>query len=229
MSRIRPLTQRGAAAAALVLVGGFLAIVIGFAAVVWFSRVATPAALAALDDALLLRAHAMSTPWLDMAAVEVTFLGARLVGGVVLLAAAALLWLMRRRDAVLFLTLVFLGSALMTRVLKALAGRERPDLFEWRVEYAFDTSFPSGHTVNATVFYGALAWLIARSGAAPRPLVAAAIACAVLIAALVGVSRVYLGVHHPSDVLGGWTAGALWLSVCVVAMRAAGMHERRGA
>jgi membrane-associated phospholipid phosphatase len=216
VSRVRP---------ALVLAGAFAAIVVLVVLAVRFLPAVVPESVRGLDDALLRRAGAPGTRALEIAAVEATFLGARLVGAVLFLVAGALLWTQRHRAAVAFLALAWFGSLLLTRALKAAVSRPRPEAFEWRVDYAFDASFPSGHAVNAVIFYGGLAWAIGAAGA-PRPLRIAAWSAAVVAAAAIGASRVYLGVHHPTDVIAGWAAGAAWLAACAAAVRPRATAQR---
>ncbi len=129
---------------------------------------------------------------------------------------AALLSFARRRE---FLTAgaVLAGGATLHLLLKAAIQRPRPEGV-W-LAAADGYSFPSGHTVGAVLFYGVIAYLGVRMAArrgAERYLYTRL--CAVTVLA-VGVSRVYLGVHFFSDVLGGWIAGAFWLSLCLTAAR----------
>lgn len=96
-------------------------------------------------------------------------------------------------------------SAAAIELLKLIVARARPDLLDPTiVETGF--SFPSGHTANATVAYGILAWLVGRIAAAPT-VRALAWALAAAVAIGVGLSRVWLGVHYPSDVVAGWMLG----------------------
>lgn len=101
------------------------------------------------------------------------------------------------RDAMAGALAIGIG-ALAVEIIKLVVGRARPDLLDPAlVETGF--SFPSGHTANATVAYGVLAWLIGR---------ATAWTLAGIVTFGVGLSRVWLGVHHPTDVLAGWLFGA---------------------
>lgn len=102
---------------------------------------------------------------------------------------------------------VVAGASIGNSLLKALIARERPDLLDPIVtEPGF--SFPSGHAALGMVAWGVMAVLVGRSRL-PRPVRVAAIAMLVLLVASIGLSRVYLGVHYATDVLAGWTAGAV--------------------
>jgi membrane-associated phospholipid phosphatase len=131
---------------------------------------------------------------------------------IALAVAAWLAWRGRRADS----WLVVLGSAgvlLLGPVLKVLVERPRPELREHVV--AVDSwSYPSGHSLNSMAVLGLLTVLAIRErpGAARRVLLGAVGGLLVL---MVGFSRVYLGVHWPSDVLAGWLIGALWITVCL--------------
>lgn len=207
------------------LLGGLALILLLF----WLAATLAPTALhsplVALDRSIALWFREQGTELLDHAALEVTFLGSRLVGGIIILTVSPFLWMMGRRFAVLFLWACFLGSNALGSVLKWMFGRPRPDMEHWRVPYATDWSFPSGHAISAIVVYGALFWVIHLLQPRP-PLERAALLLAVLIVLLVGISRVYLGVHYPIDVIAGFFAGAGWLAVCAFALQVA--EERRG-
>ena len=137
------------------------------------------------------------------------------LGGVWLdiLFAAAVVGLLlagRRRDALLVL-LATGGSMLLTNLVKVVLERPRPA--GGGLVSVASASWPSGHASSSIAFYGALASL-AAAGASPAGRRAVWAGCAVLVA-LVGASRVYLGVHYPTDVVAGWVLGGLWLA-CVL-------------
>lgn len=123
-------------------------------------------------------------------------------------AAAAALASRARRVAVVVVA-AWLASAAGAQLLKALAGRARPS-FPYTLVPLPSPAFPSGHAMNAVVVWGLLAVLAGRSSPALR---APAMAAAGILALLGGASRVYLGVHWPTDVLGGWAAGAAILAL----------------
>lgn len=143
------------------------------------------------------------------AARAVTLLGdPRLVvtGGVV---AVVALLVTRQRRLAAFAALCGVGGMLLSSGLKLAVDRARP-VFDMPVDSALGASFPSGHTLGASVFFTAGAVLLAPRVARPRLLVAAAVGVAVLV----GLSRVLLGVHYPSDVVGGLLLGLGWTALC---------------
>lgn len=103
-----------------------------------------------------------------------------------------------------------LGTAVMDPGIKALVGRARP-VVETTVATAPGASFPSGHALGATVTYGLLVWVFLPS-VPPRHRRKAVVAAASVVV-VVGLTRIALGVHHPSDVLAGWALGVLWLGL----------------
>lgn len=103
--------------------------------------------------------------------------------------------------------LTMIGASLLNASIKLAIARERPDLLEALVqEHGF--SFPSGHSALGMVAYGILAVVIARSRLG-RPVRVAAVAALIVLVLLIGLSRVWLGAHYPTDVVAGWTAGAV--------------------
>ncbi|MFD9372997.1 phosphatase PAP2 family protein [Streptomyces sp. NPDC060020] len=146
--------------------------------------------------------------------------------------ACVLLWWRGDRERALRVALAVVVATAVQQGLKALVGRERP-VWPDPVDSAQYAAYPSGHAMTATVVCGMLLWLLPRPGsrALPppraRPLPAWAPAAAWAVAAVsvlgVGFTRVYLGVHWPSDVLAGWLLG-----VVVVALAATRSGRRRG-
>lgn len=157
------------------------------------------------DDALLLRMHAMASPALDAFFVLLSKLGYQ--WGVIPLDVliVVVLLIARRWRKAAFATTAFIGSALLNLASKQMFQRDRPSLWE-SVAPESTFSFPSGHamgsmTLALTVVF--LAWNTRWRW----PVVAAAL----LFVPLVGLSRVYLGVHYPSDILAGWCAALVWV------------------
>lgn len=139
------------------------------------------------------------------------FVGLGGIGVLVLFIAGGLglQWLTgRRRDAGWFLGGV-IGAFVIGSVMKHLIGRPRPELVP-HTAYTFTASFPSGHTLMATVVWLLLAFALADA-VGKHAVRGLAIAGALLIALLVGVGRVYLGVHWPSDVVEAWGIGIAWI------------------
>ena len=138
---------------------------------------------------------------------------------VALMVVAALVLLLRRnRAGALLLVGAVLGGATLNHLLKQTIRRPRPGL-EHLLAATTDYSFPSGHVANATLLYGALAALVVQH-AAPRPLRWAGVACAALLVALAGCSRLVLEAHRLSDVLAALPVGLGWLALCLGAAAA---------
>ncbi|WP_168077982.1 phosphatase PAP2 family protein [Caulobacter sp. SSI4214] len=154
-------------------------------------------------------------PWLHVAAVDITALGSITVLSLVILLAFALLASLRRWAEALLLAVGAGGGLLISQGLKRLFERERPDL-AYRAVEAVNASFPSGHAMLSAVVFLTLGVLAARYADRRRVKVLAVVS-AVLVSLLVGLSRVYLGVHWASDVLAGWSAGAAWAMACWLA------------
>ena len=160
------------------------------------------------DRAVLLWIHSNFPGWLDGPMRLVTALGYYWV--VFPLLAVAVLAFYRKdwKLSAILLVVSTWGSIVLTTVLKAIFERSRPELFDSGYTASF-YSFPSGHATVAVGFYGMLALLLAyRLRGYARWLVAA---CGVSLVLLIGFSRLYLGVHYPTDVLAGYLAALLWL------------------
>jgi undecaprenyl-diphosphatase len=123
-------------------------------------------------------------------------------------AAAGGLALMRQARSALLLLVAVAGGQLLSHATKSFFVRPRPDLVSHEA-YVHTASFPSGHSMMAAVTYLTLAVMLARATRSRR-LKAYYVGLAALLTVAVGVSRVYLGVHWPSDVLAGWMIGAAW-------------------
>jgi len=183
-----------------------------------------------LDRKLLLafrnpadRADPLGPVWFEEMVRDWTALGS---AGVLLLVVAGGLGyfvLARRWRTALFLLVSTFGGLALGQLLKAAFGRARPDLVVHGTR-VFSESFPSGHAMQATVTYLTLAALVARS-LADRKARVYAIALAVFVSVVVGVTRVYLGVHWPTDVLAGWVFGGTWSLLCGAAAYA--LQRRR--
>lgn len=128
---------------------------------------------------------------------------------------AALLLARQERASAIFVVVTAGAGALLNLGLKLIFARARPDLASAIAEAQW-YSFPSGHAMSSFISFGALAYLVLRQ---PWPWVArsAGLAVAMTMVVLVGLSRVYLGVHWASDIAGGWSAGTVWLISAVAA------------
>jgi membrane-associated phospholipid phosphatase len=178
-----------------------------------------------LDNATVVRVDVAALDWM---AARTSPLGLRIFTGIthlgdipviptIAVVGAWVLWRQRHRLVFVCWLSAYVGGVLVNRLLKLLIHRSRPI----RVLHESTFSFPSGHTMAATIGYGMLAYVVATywrpPGMKPRflYLVAAVLALAV------GVSRIYLGMHFPTDVIGGFAAGTAWLAICVTGTRIA--------
>jgi len=154
---------------------------------------------------------------------DVTAFGSPVVVALLTAAVLGYLWLQRRYGALWFVVVATAGGGLLGRLLKELFARERPHPLPCL--WVSSPSFPSGHAVLAAVVYLTLGILLARLE--PRLLLKVYfLGVMMALACLVGLSRVYLGVHYPTDVLAGWTVGLVWSLLCWLAAR---YLQRRGA
>jgi undecaprenyl-diphosphatase len=160
------------------------------------------------DRAALLWIHAHSPEWLEAPMRLVTGLGYYYVMLPLLVAVVFAFYLKGWKLSAVLLSVSTIGGALLTFVLKAVFERARPELFDSGYT-ASSYSFPSGHATVAVGFYGALTLILAyHLRGFARWAVAA---CGVALVLLIGFSRLYLGVHYPTDVLAGFLAAPLWL------------------
>jgi undecaprenyl-diphosphatase len=161
--------------------------------------------------------------WFEEMARDVTALGSTVVLTLITLAAIGFLLMLRRRAAALLVAVSVGGGVLLSNLLKFGFARPRPELVPHAVK-VYTASFPSGHSMLSAVTYLTLGALLARVQPRRR-LKLYLLGLAVLLTVLVGASRVYLGVHWPTDVLAGWCMGAAWAILCWLAAR---WLQRRG-
>ncbi len=161
------------------------------------------------DRAIITGLRAWGGPgWLREAARDVTALGSGTVLTSVVLAVAGLLLVQRHRLTALALVAASWTGSWAVALLKAQVGRARPTIVEqWAA--VDNASFPSGHAASSAVIYLTLA-AIASQVTPGRAVRTYLVSLAILLVGAIGVSRVYLGVHWPSDVLAGWSFGTLW-------------------
>lgn len=157
------------------------------------------------DRAGLELAHALRSGWLDGVMERATWLGSLMLLLPLTLGAAFLLLRGRRRRESIFVVVAVLGSSALSHAFKLWVARPRPDLFAAWLDTPVDWSFPSAHAMQATA--AALAWVLVVRHA--RAFGAFLLGAAAL---LVGLSRIYLQVHFPSDVVAGTLAALLWVA-----------------
>jgi undecaprenyl-diphosphatase len=168
-------------------------------------------------------ARPIGPAWLENVSREVTVLGGGVVLTLITLVVAGYLLIERGYASTLLLFVAVAGGTLLTNVLKGYFDRDRPTVVPHLADSLFK-SYPSGHSMMSSVVYLTLAVLLARAMERRRVKVYCVIV-ALLLSLLVGASRVYLGVHYPTDVIGGWAAGTAWALLCWLA---ANWLEKRG-
>jgi len=175
----------------------------------------------AFDEAILraLRnpadlADPIGPAWLELAMRDITSLGSFTLVVLVTLGTIGYLIIDGKRAAAVLVLVAIAGGVVLSEGLKHLFARPRPELVAHLVEVQ-TASFPSGHAMLSAVTFLTLGALLARIQSRKR-LKAYVISVAILLTLLIGASRVYLGVHWPTDVLAGWCAGAAWAMGCWV-------------
>lgn len=178
----------------------------------------------ALDEQLLLSlreagdpSNPLGPPWFEEMMRDFTSLGGTGVLFLLVTAVTSYLFLIKRYKNLAILLTAVLGGLLLSYLLKDIFDRPRPDLIV-DTSAINSASFPSGHSLLAAATYLTLGSLMAQIQTRFR-LKAFIILLAIFVMVLVGFSRVYLGVHWPSDVLAGWTIGAVWALLCWVGAR----------
>jgi undecaprenyl-diphosphatase len=187
----------------------------GFVELMEVARDATPHAF---DTRILLAFRETADPqnpigpyWLEEAVRDVTALGSASV--LIMLTASVFFYLLisGRTGTALYVLAAVSGGQALSSLLKFGVDRPRPELVPHLAD-VYTTSFPSGHAMMSSVTYLTLGALLATGQ--PPGMKVYVMSVAALATALVGLSRVYLGVHWPSDVLAGWCAGAAWALLC---------------
>jgi undecaprenyl-diphosphatase len=154
--------------------------------------------------------------WLQEAARDITSLGSIIVVVITTAAVAGYLFLDHKPGVAWLMLLAVGGGIALNNLLKLVFARQRPNVIISSAR-VFTTSFPSGHATLSAIAYLTIGALLSRAS----PSVAVSLylmAFAVFLTALIGCSRIYLGVHYPSDVLAGWCVGAAWAIFCWVLM-----------
>lgn len=155
----------------------------------------------------LIRTAGKDVRWMDEVARDLTALGSTAV--IVLVTSGAVLYLLlaKERISALLLCVSVIGGQVLSSALKVLFARPRPDIVA--LSDHVSASFPSGHAMLSTVTYLTVGILLSRAQGS-RPTQIFPLLVSLIVIVLVGISRVYLGLHWPTDVLGGWCVGSVW-------------------
>ena len=179
------------------------------------------------DEAVLRWMERHQTPWLEALMVEVTMLGTWIVVLSIVGIAALFLWLTRHKYSAALLLVATAGGIGLNNILKIGFSRPRPQVFEWG-DHVSTSSFPSGHAMSSTVVFITVAYLAGRLQKTKRARLAT-LAIAALIVATICFSRMYLGVHYPSDVTAGVIIGLSWSAFCMATLEAIQRFAKREA
>jgi undecaprenyl-diphosphatase len=205
--------QQRVAAFGVVAGIGFVAAIVALSTFAWLANEVLGQATLQLDDATLADLRNFSSPGLDVLATIVSLFGSEVVAGVGLVLLVVFGW-QRRWGAAVLLVVVTGGAQLLNDILKELFHRTRPEPLGGLID-AQQFSFPSGHAMVSAAFYFFLAYLVWRLVHGwQRGLLAAGL---IVLVMLIGLARLYLGVHYLSDVIAGYVAGFLWTDAVILA------------
>jgi undecaprenyl-diphosphatase len=206
------------AALGIFLVGGLIIAAIGTAIFVELASHVQSGSTQAFDESVIRWLAARHTHGLDAAMVEITALGTGTVVIMIVAVAGLFLVLTQHKYPAILLLASTIGGLVLNGVLKLGFNRPRPSIFIPSVN-TFSSSFPSGHAMNATIVYVTVGYLAARLHKRKwaRWLV---LASAFVVIVLICFSRLYLGVHYPSDVLAGFLIGMAWAGFCMATLEA---------
>jgi len=166
------------------------------------------------DQAIQNWVHGFTHPMLTVVMRALSWIGSPYMLTPAVTLAAGLMWWRKFKDDAVLVAAAALGGVALDEVMKLHFKRLRPDV-PWAFVHEHSFSFPSGHSVLAMVMYGVIVYKThdkLRSKRAKAALVVGAL----LMVLGIGVSRVYLGAHYPSDVAGGYFVGAVWLAAVIV-------------
>jgi undecaprenyl-diphosphatase len=150
--------------------------------------------------------------WLTESMIDISAMGGSTVLALVVFAVAGFLLLQTRLRTALFVAATAVSGDIVSNALKLEFHRPRPAIVP-HLRQVFSTSFPSGHAMESAIVYLTLGTVLMRV-AETRVTKAYCLSVAAILTVLVGISRVYLGVHYPTDVIGGWIIGFVWASIC---------------
>jgi undecaprenyl-diphosphatase len=155
--------------------------------------------------------------WIEGPLLDLTALGGATVLALVVAVVAGFLVLQTRYRTAIVVVIAWVSGELLNAAMKHVFNRPRPSIVP-HLRIVYTSSFPSGHAMESAIVYLTLAAILMRASQS-RVTKFYILGIAVLLTTLIGISRVYLGVHYPTDVLGGWIVGFVWASICWLAAR----------
>lgn len=169
----------------------------------------------AFDTSWLLWLHQFANPSRDQIMLTITRLGDPTVVVIIVIVSLGILWWRGKQQEAKIFFIACLGALVLNTGLKLVFGKARPQLWPHLIpETSF--SFPSGHALGSLVLYGLLAYLLATNYPKTAKLI---YIFAVFLISVIGISRLYLGVHWPTDILAGYGVGFLWLMICITMLK----------
>ena len=165
------------------------------------------------DQAIQSWVHGFTRPWLTDVMSGLSWIGSPIFLVPAITLAVGFMWRQRLKDDAVLVAAAALGGVALDEVMKLHFKRLRPDL-PWAFVHEHSFSFPSGHSVMAMVLYGVIVYKT-QDKLQGKWAKAALMVGAFLMVVGIGVSRVYLGVHYPSDVVGGYFVGAVWIGAVI--------------
>lgn len=198
-------------------IGVMLAVILIFSGLFYIiARHVKSSDIISFDDTIIHFTQSFISDELTIWVERITFLGSILfIAAAILIITVLLLWKKKYALAIFFISANAFG-ALLNTLLKWFFKRERPDILPVIIEKGY--SFPSGHSMGSLIFFSSCAYLcIHLLNSTGKKVMAYIIACMLIL--LIGTSRVYLGVHYPTDVVGGYSIGIAYSAVCILAFR----------
>jgi len=169
----------------------------------------------AFDKSILLYLRSLHTPLRDRIMLGLTSLGEPNLLLMLSVSLGIMLWVRQHRSEATTIAITGAGAVGLNMLLKQLFARDRPLLWERSVDVKF-YSFPSGHAMISMVVYGLLGYFLGARFPRQRWLI---YSLTVVLIAGIGLSRLYLGVHWPTDVIAGYIAGLVWLLACIFSLK----------
>ena len=168
----------------------------------------------AFDTSILLYLRSLHDPLRDRVMLAFTFFGEPNLLLALSVSLGIILWVRKHRSEATTIAVTGAGALGLNILLKQLFARARPQLWERTVDVRF-YSFPSGHAMISMVIYGLLGYLLDSRFPKQRWWI---YSLTVILVAVIGLSRLYLGVHWPTDIIAGYTAGLVWLIACIYSL-----------
>ena len=169
----------------------------------------------AFDKTILLWIHQFANPTWDNIMLNITKLGNPTTVVTIAIITFAILWLKRYRQEAKIFAIHALGGAILSYGLKLSFSKQRPQLWQQLITET-SYSYPSGHALGSMVIYGFLAYLLASHYIKFAKII---YTLAVILIGAIGLSRLYLGVHWPTDVIAGYGVGYLWLMFSIIMLK----------